>query len=88
MAMGFSLIPEKNTILVYTDPENCVPCARYEPVLKEVEKTHRIKRLDPKAGTMIPTTIIWVGGKEASRHIGYQSKKMLLLMPGVEHCEL
>lgn len=88
--------PPDNTILVFTDPAICQPCVKYEPVLNEVSKTHRLKKYKPADEpeltkffnvTLIPTTIVYVNKKEVSRHVGSQSKMRLLSMKGVKYCE-
>lgn len=87
----------QNVIIVFTDPEICLPCARYELVLKEARKTHRIACFKPSDHrklqkhfniASIPTTVILVNKEERARHVGNQSLDALLSMPGAEECKL
>jgi len=86
--------PPDNTILVFTDPSTCVPCKRYEPIINDVSKTHRIKKYLPSDPlfeefkcSAIPTTIIYVKKKEISRFVGFQTKEQLLKMKGINDCK-
>lgn len=66
------------SIVVVTSPQSCPPCAQLAPVLTVLQSTIPIQTIDagsPGAAqwkpTAIPTIVMLVNGKEASRSVGF-----------------
>lgn len=63
---------EKRRIIVYSS-DNCAPCRVLDQTIRQLHEKPEVRKSVPSHITMVPTTVIMVGGKEVKRKVGSMS---------------